>query len=77
MDRKDIVIKRVPIEVAHNLAAILMSRIELPWIYFARGKEGYIWKVEIDEDNPLLANIALRFKPSHRGARTEPLRVRL
>jgi len=64
MDRKDIVIKKVPIDIAHNLADVLMNRIQLPWIYFARGTQGYQWKVEIIEDDPAFANIALRFKPS-------------
>ncbi len=68
MDRKDIIIRKVPTTIVTGLKAALHKRLQLPWIYFARGTEGYDWKIEhADSDDrigPGFCNLALRFKPS-------------
>ncbi len=64
MNRRDIKIKRIPIELAFQLAQVLKVKFPLPYIYFARGTEGYQWKVEPCEGDPHFANIVLRFKAS-------------
>ena len=77
LNQKDIVIRRVPTQLAKELVKILTHRVELPDIYFAKTKVGYHWRIiDIDIDgnevhndkdahiNPDLVNIKLQFNPS-------------
>lgn len=71
MERDDISIRRVPAEIAHDLAAELEKRVRLNDIYFARRKEqGPQWAVTNSTDyetkKPLkgLQDVVLRFAPS-------------
>jgi len=64
MDRKDIIIRKIPYELADMLVVILQRKLQLPWIYFARSRDGYQWKVEPNKDNPQFSNVVLRFKAS-------------
>lgn len=64
MDRKDIRIKRVPVELGQKLADELNSRIPLPDIYFSRsGDTSKRWHVSHTKDNKFV-NVDLKFKPS-------------
>ena len=64
MDRKDIRIKKIPWELASPLAQTLKNKLQLPQIYFARGRDGYHWVVEPNPDDPTFADVILRFKGS-------------
>lgn len=64
MDRKDIIIKRVPKIIAAHLANVLQNSIPMSKILFARSNDGYQWKVEEIENDPIFCNVVLRFKPS-------------
>jgi len=64
MDRRDITIRKIPYELADRLVIVLQQKLQLPWIYFARSREGYQWKVEPNKDNPQFSNVVLRFKAS-------------
>src|SRR5574338_306096 len=64
MPRGDIRIKRVPRQIADDLARELEQRVKLSGIYFAkRKKAGPQWTVE-DTDDPDFKHVVLRFKPS-------------
>ena len=65
MDRKPIIIKRVPTKLAWQLAKELEQRVKLKDIYFARraDKHSDRWKVE-DTDDINFKNIVLRFNAS-------------
>jgi hypothetical protein len=71
MDRSDIKIKRVPTQIAFDMANELETRVPLKNIYFARraDKNKKKWQVEdiLDEDgliNPEFKNVVLRFAPT-------------
>jgi hypothetical protein len=66
MDRKDIVIKRVPTVLAFRLAELLEKKIELSDIYFARRKDKFApkWKVVDIEANDDFKNVVLSFRAS-------------
>lgn len=64
MDRRDIAIRKIPYELADMLVIILQQKLQLPWIYFARSREGYQWKIEPNNDNPQFSDVVLRFKAS-------------
>lgn len=71
MDRHDINIRRVPVQIAWQLARELEQRIELKDIYFARRKDGTAEKwhvVDIVDDEGKVdkdfKNVVLRFAPS-------------
>lgn len=71
MDRKDIIIKKVPSALAKPLATELEKRIPLKDIYFARRKKKGLPKWQIDyikrpdgNYDPDFNNIVLRFAPS-------------
>ncbi len=71
MERRDIIIKRVPTCLAEFLLAELEQRIQLDNIYFARRKSSSTarWAIEdvTDPDgkyNPSFKNLVLRFAPS-------------
>ncbi len=64
MPRGDIRIKRVPAQLAEELARELEQRVPLSGIYFAkRKKPGPQWQTE-PTDDPAFRNVLLRFKPS-------------
>ena len=67
MDRKDIVIRRVPYQIAPLLAQELNKRIPFKPIYFDRRKDkkAPIWQLQETKDNKFM-NIVCRFKPSSR-----------
>ena len=62
MSRADIVIKKVPLMAANNLARILGNVIDVPPIYFSRGDIGYKWRINPIDDE--WADIVLKFNPS-------------
>jgi hypothetical protein len=69
MDRKDIVIRKVPSVLAQPLANELEKRVVLDEIYFARKKPGPRWTVDPVKKgdgtyDPDFRNIVLRFAPS-------------
>ena len=65
MARKDIIIKRVPRELAPALAAELEKRIELDGIYFSRRADSHSPKWQVfDSDESRFKNIILKFKAS-------------
>jgi len=64
MDRDDIVIKKVPADLAPILTKELTKRIRLPNIYFQRRAGGYEWQEELIEDEPKFCNIKLHFAAS-------------
>ena len=65
MARKDIMIKRVPRELAPALAAELEKRIELDGIYFSRRADSHAPKWQVfDSDEPRFKNVILKFKAS-------------
>lgn len=67
MDRKDIVIRRVPMQLASKLAAELNKRIPFDPIYFDRrvNKNEPVWQIQDCRDIKF-RNIVCRFKPSSR-----------
>lgn len=71
MDRKDIVIRRVPSILAKPLATELEKRIPLKDIYFARRKDKHaskwqVYPIKLPDGtyHPDLRNVVLKFKPS-------------
>ena len=71
MDRKDIIIRKVPTQIAWILAEELEKRVLLKDIYFARRKDKHApkWQVQDRKDSfgeydPDWKNIVVRFKPS-------------
>jgi DNA polymerase family A len=66
MERSDIRIKKVPVQLAQPLCEELEKRIQLNEIYFARRKDKYApkWRVEEIADYPEFRNIVLKFKAS-------------
>lgn len=69
MDRKDIVIKRVPTPLAWELARELDSRIPLSDVYFAKKEDPTKRWTVLDVENELgpvpdFKNVALKFAPS-------------
>lgn len=70
MDREPILIKRVPVAIAHNLARELDVRVPLNRVYFAKKSNPDIhWQVvdifdDVGEVVSDLKNIVLRFAPS-------------
>jgi len=71
MERKDIRIKRIPVQIAWQLANELENRVPIKDIYFARRKDKTVkkWVVEDIEDEegnvlPDFKNVVLRFAPS-------------
>lgn len=71
MERKPIVIKKIPNELAWHLAEELEQRIQFNGIYFSRrAKPGPIWQVEDIKNksgeviNPNFKNVVCRFAPS-------------
>jgi len=63
MDRDDIIIRRVPFEVANMVADELQTRLDIPEIYFAKRSSGYQWTVEQSDENNL-CNVTLKFGAS-------------
>lgn len=63
MDRKDIIIRKVPALIVDDLVKELEERIKIRDIYFARSKHGPRWTVR-DTDDPDFKNIVLKFKAS-------------
>lgn len=71
MDRHDIRIKRVPVQIAWQLANELEKRVELKDIYFARRKDGtaekwHVLNIEDEEGkiDPDFKDVVLKFCPS-------------
>lgn len=66
MERKNIIVKRVPLVLARDLQSKLDEVVELEDIYFARRKEykEYNWDISTCKDDPNFADLTLRFKPS-------------
>jgi len=65
MARKDIMIKRVPRELAPALAAELENRIELDGIYFSKRSDPYAPKWQVFEsDESRFKNVILKFNAS-------------
>jgi hypothetical protein len=66
MDRKDIVIRKVPTVLALSLVKVLEERVKLDEIYFARRKDKYSpkWKIREIKGKPDFKNIVLSFKAS-------------
>jgi hypothetical protein len=64
MDRKDIMIKRVPVQLAHHLADKLDELVRLKDIYFSRkANKKERWKVYETRDEDF-KNVVLKFAPS-------------
>lgn len=65
MARKDIIIKKVPRELAPALAAELEKRIELDGIYFSKRSDPHAPKWQVFEaDEPRFKNVILKFNAS-------------
>ena len=66
MDRKEIKIKRVPTQLAWELAKELEKRVVISDIHFARykGKDRTKWKVLDIKDTDDFKNVTLKFAPS-------------
>jgi len=66
MDRRNITIKKVPCQIAEDVRQVLEDSIKLDDIYFARRKDKYApkWQIDDVEDDPDFKNIVLRFKAS-------------
>lgn len=64
MDRKDIRIRKIPIQLARYVADEMQRRVPLPGIYFHYRKDGYQWLVEPIEDKPGFADVVLRWGAS-------------
>jgi hypothetical protein len=77
LNQKDIVIRKVPKILADLLVEELVSKVEIPSIYFAKSKVGYHWLVQKlskitgrelgqsdDEEDPDWVNLRLSFNPS-------------
>jgi len=66
MARSDIVIRRVPSQLAPLLADELQQRVEIDGIYFSRKKDPYApnWKVYPRRDNPEFSDVKLKFQAS-------------
>jgi hypothetical protein len=64
MDRKDIRIKRVPIELGYKVVERLDELVDLPEIYFAKSSDKTKrWQINPTKDKKFV-NIELKFKPS-------------
>lgn len=65
MNRGDIRIRKVPIDLAYPLADELDARLELPEIYWSRQKDKTIrWRVYDIKDEPHFKDVVLKFNPS-------------
>lgn len=66
MARRNIVLRRIPIDIAQKLANYLTRYISFPAIYFTKSQTGYEWKVEEDAKKPdsNFPNVVLKFRPS-------------
>ena len=64
MERRNIVIRRVPTVLARDLQSKLDEVIKLNDIYFARRKERKELNWDIDHVDNVFSNMTLRFKPS-------------
>jgi len=66
MDRRNITIKRVPSQIADDVCQTLEDTVKLDDIYFARRKDKYApkWQVDDIEGTVDFKNIVLRFKAS-------------
>jgi hypothetical protein len=62
MERKPIIIRRVPETIAEGLVAELQSAIQFDWIYTFRKKEGPAWKVKPSKDMPGFVNLKFSFQ---------------
>lgn len=66
MDRKDIIIRKIPAQLAPELATELNNRIPLKDLYFSRSAKGERWHVldvKGNKDSDL-KNVVLKFAPS-------------
>lgn len=61
MERDDVRIRRVPVQLAAALCEELTSRLDLPKIFFARNKVGARWQVQDDPDDPDFPDVYLAF----------------
>jgi hypothetical protein len=67
MDRKDIIIRKVPGRIAKVVADELNKRVPFKPIYFARKKTpGPVWTIQECKRSEGFCNIVCRFKPSSR-----------
>lgn len=66
MNRADLRIRRLPVQLAYMLAAELENRIQLPDLYFARKKDKLArrWQVEEIKTTREFKNVVLKFAPS-------------
>jgi len=63
LDRKDIRVKRVPIQVAQLLAKKLRDKIDIPNLFFHYRANSYQWIIDYSLD-PSFPDLVLRFAPS-------------
>lgn len=66
MNRKPIILKKVPVQLVNQLANKLEQLIPLKDIYFAKRKNKYAskWTIEEIKGYPEFRNLVLRFKPT-------------
>jgi len=66
MERRNIVIRKIPAALVGSLQKHLEKVIKIDDIYFARRKEykEYNWDVEPCKEDPTFSDLTLRFKPS-------------
>ena len=64
MERKPIVLRRVPAMVAEGLVLELQAAYQFDWIYTKRKKEGPAWKIKPSKDAPGFVDISFSFGAS-------------
>lgn len=64
MERKPLIVKRVPVAAAAWLCDYLNKNIQFDDIFFARSKKGERWKIHPVDGEPNFRNIVLRFRTS-------------
>lgn len=69
MDRRNIVIRRVPKQLIEPLKQYLTKHLSFDPIFFYKSQEGYHWEIDINSGknktpDPDFPNLVLKFKPS-------------
>lgn len=78
MGRRNIVIRHIPNQVIHKVAALITNKLKIPEIFFTKSDRGYHWDIETEEDARDFSKLTLRFKASGglKALATELLKVK-
>jgi hypothetical protein len=64
MDRRNIIVKKIPIQLAESLCQLLEDRIQLKDLYFARSKDKKRWHIRTIKGTKDFVDLVLKFNAS-------------